>query len=476
MSPRRLNTGLVVAGLVTSATCIAVLREGGQSPLPVPPGVILLLLIAVFVAVAPWRWAPGAGAFIGLYAALGFAVNGRFSDLTGHDGVGLAIGRGIQVIGLGTAVIAGTRGLFMGYRADGEVSRLDALPAPARRRTLRRITTRHPAQVLGLFVLAPVCAEYLAAYDDSTGKPAELLLGLLILAPLYGGPAVLIREAARRASLGWLGMILLAAAFGVLQAGVVDQSLFSVSYRGIESWDASRRSTLIEPLGISAHLAQLFVAGHVIYSICAPIALVEAFGGRHRHGPWLGPVGLGVTTILYLAASALVLGDHLSTESSHASAAQIGASLLVACGLTAGAFVLGRRLRPTTDRQAPGPRTVFVMSLVGASTVAVAPDTWTGVGIAVGVLVVGGASLARASRAKAWDARHAASAAAGALVSRAMLAYTYDPVVGDVAATPKYLHNTALLAAMVVLSTLAVRRAADPAHDPEATGVARGDE
>jgi hypothetical protein len=90
--------------------------------------------------------------------------------------------------------------------------------------------------------------------------------------------------------------------FGLLQAGVVDQSLFSVNYRDIDSWEKSLRSTSIEPLGFSAYLAQLFIVGHVIYSFCAPIALVEAFRPGHRSEPWLGKVGLAVAAIRYNAA------------------------------------------------------------------------------------------------------------------------------------------------------------------------------
>ena len=93
--------------------------------------------------------------------------------------------------------------------------------------------------VLSLLVLAPICAEYLSAYDDSTGHPATLLGNLLIFIPLYGCSALLIREVARRARLGWIGILLLAAAFGFIEAGLIDQSLFSPDYRGLEGWEAT---------------------------------------------------------------------------------------------------------------------------------------------------------------------------------------------------------------------------------------------
>ena len=48
------------------------------------------------------------------------------------------------------------------------------------------VRTTKWAAVVCLLVLAPVCAEYLAAYDDSTGDPGDLLLGLAFLVPLYG--------------------------------------------------------------------------------------------------------------------------------------------------------------------------------------------------------------------------------------------------------------------------------------------------
>jgi hypothetical protein len=75
----------------------------------------------------------------------------------------------------------------------------------------------------------------------------------------------------------------------------------------------------------------------------------------------------------------------------------------------------------------------------------------------VGVLVVGGAVVARAARASGWTSRHVVALAAGAVLSRALLAFTYDPLIGDVSAPRKYLHNATLLAGLVVVSSLAAR-------------------
>ena len=49
-----------------------------------------------------------------------------------------------------------------------------------------------------LVVLSAIGAELLAAYNDTTGQPPELLFNAAFFAMLYGCPALLIRELARR--------------------------------------------------------------------------------------------------------------------------------------------------------------------------------------------------------------------------------------------------------------------------------------
>jgi hypothetical protein len=308
-------------------------------------------------------------------------------------------------------------------------------------------------------VLAPVCAEYLSAYDDSTGDLIRLVGGLVIFIPLYGAPALLIREVCRRADLGWTGILLLATAFGLIEAGLVDQSLFSLDYRGIESWDASLRGTFVAPLGLSAYNVLNFIGGHVFYSICAPIGLVEAFRPSHFRRPWLSRRALGVVAVLYLAASYLVLRDSLKTESWHASTGQLIGSGVVVALLVLAAFVLGRRRVARSERPAPRVLTVFLSAVLVAVIYNMAFETWAGVAVVISVLVPSAALLHRASRSRDWSPQHVATLAAAALLTRAVLAFTYFPVIGDVSALRKYGHNTVLLIAVLAISVLAFRAA-----------------
>lgn len=191
--------------------------------------------------------------------------------------------------------------------------------------------------VLLLLVLSPVCAEYIQAYDDSTGNPVALLGALLVFVPLYGAPAVLIRELARRFDVRWPGILALTTGFGILQAGVIDQSMFDTGYRGIDYWDDMIMPTWIEPLGISVNASLAFVLGHAIWSFGVPIALSEAISGRYSRTPWLRWPGLSVLVVLYLAAAALIM---VGEDSGGASSGQLVGALAVTAALALFAFTL----------------------------------------------------------------------------------------------------------------------------------------
>jgi hypothetical protein len=310
--------------------------------------------------------------------------------------------------------------------------------------------------VVALMVLASIAAESVAAYDETTGRPLELAWGVLFFAPLYGGPAVLIREAARGASLGWPAMVLFSAAFGLLQAGVIDQSLFSTEYRGIEDWEELLRGTFVEPLGLGAYLAQTFVVGHVVYSYCAPIAIVEALRPSHAHEPWLRRRGLTVVVLLYLAVAAVILGDHLANEPSHASAGQVAGALLIAAAFVAGGVALGRRVPASSGASAPRLWVVVAVSFLAASLHGAVDPTWLGVAQGAAILFLASALLVRASHAAGWGLEHAAAVAAGVLLSLATLAFTYDPLIGEVSTSRKYAHNAVMLTLIAAVSALAI--------------------
>jgi hypothetical protein len=116
------SRGLTIVGLVGGAIGIAMLWASGvEFPVYPPPGMLILGTGAVFVAMAKWPWAPGVGAFLGLFVIAGFVVSSVVSGtgtgiLAGSAGIGGTLGSVIQLIGVGTALVAGAFAVRQEYR------------------------------------------------------------------------------------------------------------------------------------------------------------------------------------------------------------------------------------------------------------------------------------------------------------------------------------------------------------------------
>ena len=312
--------------------------------------------------------------------------------------------------------------------------------------------------VAALAVLAPVCAEYVWGYDDSTGHPGELVGNLVVFTPLYGCPALLIRELARRRGLGWPGIVLLAAAFGVVEAGLVDQSMFSRDYRDIPYWHQMADPTYVAPIGLSIFLAVSFVANHVLASMVGPIAVVEGLAGRRGQDPWLGRAVVVVAAPLYAGASALVLRDMFTTEDDHASAGQLVGAGIAAVLLVAGALRRGRRVPTRVAGRAPSPWLVAPAACAVATGSQLLPPSPLGTDALIAVLAGSTALVWWVSRRPGWSSRHVAALAAGWLTSFAAFAFGTEPI-GHVTHADKLGHNVALLVLMAAVGSLAVVRA-----------------
>jgi hypothetical protein len=114
-------TALIV-GLMVGAAGIATLWATGQEfPFYPPPGIVILLAGALFVGLTSWRWTPAVGAFLGFFVTVGFLIEGivggtGFDNLTGDAGTGRALGQGILLVGVVTALVAGVIATRANYR------------------------------------------------------------------------------------------------------------------------------------------------------------------------------------------------------------------------------------------------------------------------------------------------------------------------------------------------------------------------
>jgi hypothetical protein len=158
--------------------------------------------------------------------------------------------------------------------------------------------SRRVAPAVGLFFLAPLVGEYLLGNVSIVE-----IWALPVLALLYGGGAILIREVARHTGRGWPAMLVLGLAYGLIEAGLIDQTLFKPPELTTGVVGAA---TYVPALGISVSDLLAFVVGHAGWSIGVPIALVEALVPTRRTTPWLGRAGLAATGALYLLGAVLV--------------------------------------------------------------------------------------------------------------------------------------------------------------------------
>ncbi|MCX5119157.1 hypothetical protein OG992_18390 [Micromonospora sp. NBC_00362] len=313
-------------------------------------------------------------------------------------------------------------------------------PAAAGRLPLRR----RLLPVIALLLLAPWAAECSwggFAIDD-------FLPVLIFLGPMYGGAAILIRETARHLGAGWPTIVLLAAAFGVLQAGLVDQSLFNPDYLDDTQYADTRaaaEATLVPGLEFSLRQAFDYVGNHIMLTICAPIVLIESFlGPQRRLRPWLGRPGLAVVGVLYLLGSLLIFSDSSGRKGFLASPLQLAFAALLVLALVATALLpRWRRAHPRRVRRVPHPLWVGLLVVVVRLGSDLTPG-WTGMIIALSLSAVAGGLVAYWSSGNGWGQRHVLVAGTAGLVTAAAFAYLVPPyspaspaaaLAGDVAVT-----------------------------------------
>jgi hypothetical protein len=315
-----------------------------------------------------------------------------------------------------------------------------------------------------LYLGAPVSAELVQAYLPITGKPFDLAFFVLFLAPLYGGAAVLVRETAVRLGMGWPGILLLAAAFGVVQAALVDMSMFLGVDTGVPEFDDAWARTAVAGVGLGS--AGLWVLGHVVMSVGTPLALVDGLMGGGMPRPWLGRRALTVVAALFVAVAVLVHLDTRSTTGRVATVPQLlgaltVAGLLVWLATTRAGAPVPRR----ADAVAPAPALLLVGAAAAKLATDLCPPSWLGVGLALAVVAVAAVAVRRWSRAPGWGRTEAAALAAGALLAWCLVGFL-APAVPGVDPGARYVHNTVALALAASIAVATLRRPRRAAVEP----------
>ncbi|MEU8061196.1 hypothetical protein [Microbispora bryophytorum] len=277
-----------------------------------------------------------------------------------------------------------------------------------------------------LAVITPLVAEF------TLGNPPLRMAWLLLLwIPIYGAGVVLVRELVRRAGTGWTGVLLLGAAYGIVEEGLALQALSSPTIYGAAGW-APR------VLGLNSAYAELQIPYHAVFSAAIPILLTDLIVPSLRDRPYLGRLGT------WLAGAVFVLGALLlrvTVVTSIDPGYEAPPAILAGC---AAAVVLltaaGLRLKvrpgmPSISPPAPAAAGVFgavaafgylalLFPFGGATQPAFTHGGWVIVPMsAAAVLAVAVAWLLRRwTTGGLWTDRHSLALASGALIAHTAFA------------------------------------------------------
>jgi len=284
--------------------------------------------------------------------------------------------------------------------------------------------TRRIAPALVLVFLAPFVGEVLLG-----NTPLRLIGAYLLVLPMYGFGALFIRELSRRTGRGWPTILILGVAYGVVEEGLADMSLFNPNFLGQHLLSYGNL------FGIGWPWWFFVLTLHAVWSIGVSIALAEALFARHGPYPWLGRKGLVVSGVVF--GLGVVLVHFVGGEGYKLSAGELVLSLVLVAVLTAVAFLLPRRrvTQPAGPQQAPSPwvagGTAFVLTgaFMSVTRLAYTLKLSAVVLILVYFLLYGLAVLAvwRWSRRIGWNAEHRFALAAGALLTYAWYGFVQAP-------------------------------------------------
>ncbi|TQS45236.1 hypothetical protein [Cryptosporangium phraense] len=278
-----------------------------------------------------------------------------------------------------------------------------------------------------LILLAPFVAEV------SLGNiPLSQAWAVLVFVPIYGGGALLIREVVRRTGGGFVSVVILGVAYGLVEEGLVLQSLTSPHLYGAAEW-APRL------FGVNSAYTLLNLVYHPVFSIAIPIVLVEMLFAEHGTKPYLRRGGLITAGVVFALGAVLIRLTVPASEDPGYTMPLAGVVIvaLLAVALTV-VGVRGRFPLATGDGAVPGVGAVaglaglvafgflgMLWPLAGAKHSLFLPGGgWPLLAVAGAAALVAAGSyvLRRWTGSAAWTRRHTLAACFGALVGHTLFA------------------------------------------------------
>jgi hypothetical protein len=134
---------------------------------------------------------------------------------------------------------------------------------------------------LTLFLLSPVIGELLSG----SSPPLEFFnpIALLFMASLYGSGAIVVRELKLRWKKDFKALLLLGAAYGILEEGLMVKSFFDPKWMDLGIMGSFGRWAEVNWVW-----AEMLTVYHAVFSITIPIVLVELAYAERKEESWIG--------------------------------------------------------------------------------------------------------------------------------------------------------------------------------------------
>lgn len=152
--------------------------------------------------------------------------------------------------------------------------------------------------VFTLFVLAPMIGELLSG----SAPPIEFFnpIGFLLLASLYGSGAIVIRELKIRWKKDFRALLLLGAAYGILEEGLMVKSFFDPNWADLGILGIFGRW-----MEVNWIWTEMLIIYHAVFSITIPIVLVELTYPERKNEYWISNRSLKGFIALLVAVTAI---------------------------------------------------------------------------------------------------------------------------------------------------------------------------
>jgi hypothetical protein len=265
---------------------------------------------------------------------------------------------------------------------------------------------------LVLFFLSPVIGELLSG----SAPPAEFFnpLGFIMLAILYGGGAILVREMSYRWGKDWPALLVLGAAYGIAEEGLMCKSFFDPNWMDLGPLGSYGRWA-----GVNWVWALELTIYHCVFSIAIPILLVGILFPARRRQAWITKRELWLLFILWVENAAFIF---LFISKFRPPVVHYLATMAVTAGLCALAW---RMPNPVSGEKKKAVRAFWFLPVGFVGTIALFFLVWvvpkTGIHplftmmLMVGLAVVIGWMVLKMSGGAGWSERHQWALVSGAL-------------------------------------------------------------